>query len=173
MLLSVVTMLKYDPTLFDGVDFPPGIDKDTAINAILLQNAELELIYSSIEPLKIAIEVWSKSRAWTWQRYAKMLSTDYDPIENYNRMEESSTQLTASNNSKTKSAVYNETEMVDTASGESSGNNSGTTSSHIHGNIGVTTTQKMIEEELNITEKINIYEFIANDFRRRFCVMVF
>ena len=60
MLLSVVSMLKYDPSLFDGVDFPPGIDKESAINAILLQNAELELIYSSLEPLKVALEVWSK-----------------------------------------------------------------------------------------------------------------
>ena len=173
MLLSVVTMLKYDPTLFDGVDFPPGIDKDTAINAILLQNAELELIYSSLEPLRVALEVWSKSRAWTWLRYAKILASDYDPIENYNRMEESSTQLTASNNSRTKSAVYNQAEMVDTAAGESSGSNNGTTSSHIHGNIGVTTTQKMLEEEVSITEKVDIYGFIAADFRRRFCVLVY
>lgn len=173
MLLSVVTMLKYDPTLFDGVDFPPGIDKDTAINAILLQNAELELIYSSIDPLKVALDVWSKSRAWTWGRYTKLLASEYDPIENYNRIEESSTQLTASNNSRTKSAVYNQAEMVDTAAGESSGSNNGTTSSHIHGNIGVTTTQKMLEEEVSITEKVDIYGFIAADFRRRFCVLVY
>lgn len=173
MLLSVVTMLKYDPTLFDGVDFPPGIDKEAAINAILLQNAELELIYSSLEPLRVALEVWSKSRAWTWQRYAKILATDYDPVENYNRLEESSTQLTASNNSKTQSAVYNQDAMVDTAAGESSGSNSGNMSSHIHGNIGVTTTQKMLAEEINITDRVDIYGFIAADFRRRFCVLVY
>lgn len=173
MLLSVVTMLKYDSTLFDGVDFPPGIDKEAAINAILLQNAELELIYSSLEPLRVALEVWSKSRAWTWQRYAKILASDYDPIENYNRVEESSTQLTASNNSKTKSAVYNQDAMVDTASGESTGSNNGSTSSHIHGNIGVTTTQKMLEEEIDITDRVDIYGFIAADFRRRFCVLVY
>ena len=173
MLLSIVTMLKYDPALFDGVDFPPGIDKEAAINAILLQNAELELIYSSPDPLKAALEVWSKSRAWTWQRYAKILASDYDPIENYNRTEESSTKLTANSNSKTQSAVYNQNEMVDTNAGESSGNNTGETQSHIHGNIGVTTSQQMLEQELNISEKMDIYGFIALDFRRRFCIMVY
>lgn len=173
MLLSIVTMLKYDPALFDGVDFPPGIDKDAAINAILLQNAELELIYSSIDPLRVALEVWSKTRAWTWKRYAKLAETEYDPIENYNRTEESSTRLSANSNSKTQSAVYNQPEMVDTNAGESSGNNMGETRSHIHGNIGVTTSQQMMEQELAISEKVDIYGFIALDFRRRFCIMVY
>lgn len=173
MLLSVVTMLKYDPTLFDGVDFPPGIDKESAINEILLQNAELELIYSGLEPLRVALEVWSKTRAWTWGRYAKLVATEYDPIENYNRIEESSTKLTANSNSKTQSAVYNQPEMVDTNAGESSGNNTGETRSHIHGNIGVTTSQQMLEQELAISEKVDIYGFIALDFRRRFCIMVY
>lgn len=173
MLLSIVTMLKYDPALFDGVDFPPGIDKESAINAILLENAELELLYSSIDPLRVALEVWSKTRAWTWKRYAKLMESEYDPIENYNRIEESNTQLTASSNSKTQSAVYNQSDMVDTNAGESSGKNTGQTRSQIHGNIGVTTSQQMLEQELAITDKVDVYGFIALDFRRRFCIMVY
>ena len=36
--------------------------------------------------------------------------------------------------------------------------------SHIHGNIGVTTAQQMIEAELNLANKFWIYDYIANAF---------
>ena len=42
---------------------------------------------------------------------------------------------------------------------------------HAHGNIGVTTTQKLISEERNIA-KMNMYDIIISEFRDRFCVMV-
>lgn len=41
-----------------------------------------------------------------------------------------------------------------------------------HGNIGVTTTQKMIQEEREIDE-FDIYEYIINDYKNEFCVMVY
>lgn len=41
------------------------------------------------------------------------------------------------------------------------------------GNIGVTTTQKMIEEERELVAKFNICELIVNDFKYKFCIMVY
>ena len=43
---------------------------------------------------------------------------------------------------------------------------------HTSGNIGVTTTQKMIREEREIAE-FNIYDRMIKDFMDRFCIMVF
>ena len=40
------------------------------------------------------------------------------------------------------------------------------------GNIGVTTTQQMIEQERNISE-FNIYDYIVRSFKRRFCLMLY
>lgn len=40
------------------------------------------------------------------------------------------------------------------------------------GNIGVTTSQQMLKEELEIAE-VNIYHQITNSFKHRFCVMVY
>lgn len=40
------------------------------------------------------------------------------------------------------------------------------------GNIGVTTSQQMLREELEIAE-VNIYHRITDSFKRRFCVMVY
>lgn len=44
---------------------------------------------------------------------------------------------------------------------------------HIYGNIGVTTTQKMIEEETELRIKYNIYDMISMSFRSNFCIMVY
>ena len=43
---------------------------------------------------------------------------------------------------------------------------------HSKGNIGVTTTQQMIEQERNISE-FNIYDYIVRSFKRRFCLMLY
>lgn len=47
-----------------------------------------------------------------------------------------------------------------------------TRENHTSGNIGVTTTQKMIREEREIAE-FNIYDRMIKDFMDRFCIMVF
>ena len=53
MFLSIMGMYEYDPSIFDGLDIPTYtdpdevthiIDKNTVINNIVLQCAELELI---------------------------------------------------------------------------------------------------------------------------------
>lgn len=41
-----------------------------------------------------------------------------------------------------------------------------------HGNIGVTTTQQMIEQERE-TGKFNIYDVIVEDFKQRYCILVY
>lgn len=41
------------------------------------------------------------------------------------------------------------------------------------GNIGVTTTQRMINEELDLRDRHNIYEYIVKDMIKRFCILVY
>ena len=43
---------------------------------------------------------------------------------------------------------------------------------HAHGNIGVTTTQKLIKEQRQI-ELFNLYDIIIEDFKMRFCILVY
>lgn len=45
-------------------------------------------------------------------------------------------------------------------------------SARIHGNIGVTTSQQMLQSELDIA-KFNIYEQIADIFCEEFCLMIY
>lgn len=41
------------------------------------------------------------------------------------------------------------------------------------GNIGVTTSQQMIESELALAPKLNVFNFIIESFKERFCLMVY
>ena len=50
--------------------------------------------------------------------------------------------------------------------------NEGSHTLHAHGNIGVTTTQKLIREQRAI-ELFNIYDIIIEDFKMRFCILIY
>ena len=41
------------------------------------------------------------------------------------------------------------------------------------GNIGVTTSQQMAEAELLVSPKLNVYNYIIESFKNRFCLLVF
>ena len=44
---------------------------------------------------------------------------------------------------------------------------------HLYGNIGVTTSQQMLNAELDLRAKVNIYDVVAEMFYREFCVYVY
>ena len=50
--------------------------------------------------------------------------------------------------------------------------NEGMHSLHAHGNIGVTTTQKLIREQRDI-DLFNLYDIIIEDFKMRFCILIY
>ncbi len=50
--------------------------------------------------------------------------------------------------------------------------NAGEHNMHIHGNIGVMSTQTMIQQEREI-DLFNIYDIIIEDFKMRFCILVY
>lgn len=95
MSLSKVTILSFEDwlnnerkSLFDFMDIPEGIDKETLTNNILLQAAEFELLYSNPYSMRDYIKIWSKKHYRTFDKWIKLLNMDYNPIENYDRIEE-------------------------------------------------------------------------------------
>lgn len=46
-------------------------------------------------------------------------------------------------------------------------------SSNIHGNIGVTTSQQMLEQELNLLPKLDLIRFISDCWANEFCLAVY
>lgn len=86
--LSVLGIYNYDSQIFDQLELPEGVDKETVVNSILLECADLEVLYPVPVVLQTAIGLWSKSMLPSWQRQYKAIMAEYDPIENYNRVED-------------------------------------------------------------------------------------
>ena len=291
MAKAKITLIGFDnymksinDDLFKNLSTPTGIDKALLVNNILLKGGEFEVLYADPFFLQNMIGVWSAKWQHTMERWIKAISIDYNPLENYDRMEDwtddaskvSNEQKaeTASNNSSNvgMNSVDNSTESINsgihsnseetkrsenaiaedhstsTGSGEtentrsafdsstysphdksetsSSGENtssgitsadgktatssndvnneetksnniqnavsqnastgdesresnansidntSSTHSGRMHGNIGVTTSQQMLEAELNIS-KWNLYDEIADLFISELCIYLY
>ena len=229
MLISPLTLYSYNNLVFDRMKpyIPVGIEGDDVINSILLNTAELEVLYPNPESFMNFVGVWAKSRANAWQRVYSALTDKYSAIENYDRYEDISDTShvdTTDNTTDTRkgttavnssdSITFNEgnrattesvtgfnsnsfsnksktetTHATDTTTGTNESkteainentigriageDRTNTRTSHIHGNIGVTTAQKMITEEIELRTKNDITHFIVEDFKRNFCILVY
>lgn len=81
-------MRDMDDDLFSGFTLPEGVNRETAINTILLSGGEYEVIYPDPDFMKFSIHTWSDKWYHTIARWFSAISKDYDPLENYNRTEE-------------------------------------------------------------------------------------
>lgn len=88
--LSLLGLYQWKEGLFNDMVFPDGWgtpEKEVFINNLLMECAELEIIYPDWDFLKFAIDSWSAKEVITWNRLMIAMLADYNPIENYNRQE--------------------------------------------------------------------------------------
>ena len=222
-LLTVEGLYNYDNTLFDGFNVPEGLVKQIAIDAILMRTRELEILYPDFTYMKNRITIWSNKYQINWKKLYDTTVLEYNPIENYDRMEDwtdnddetsNSTRDNTRNTTNTvKSTSTNEVmnsvnvtdqntafnagladhakqitdgdttengSITNTETGKDTENenvNGGRTGRHTrtgraHGNIGVTTSQQMIQSERDLVV-FNMYDVIAESFIENFCLMVY
>lgn len=191
--MTLYGMYQYDPTLFDGVTLPEGMDKTLMVNQIIRQSGDLFPYYQVPPEVKTAITEWFTRRKDNFSKLWQGFTSDYNPIENYDRHEDSTetpdithTLTNSGQDASTNSADvqgYNGTEYVPnsrtTSSGTSSTNGtdkeSGTRkyTSRIHGNIGVTTSAQMLEGELALRRSLDIYALIAAEFETDNLIQVY
>lgn len=74
--------------LFKNLELPEGIDKDTLVGNILMNGGEFEVAYADPYFMQNLIGVWSKKWNRTFSKWIEALSIEYNPLENYDRMEE-------------------------------------------------------------------------------------
>ena len=153
----------------------------------------------------------------TWQRIYNASLLEYNPIENYNRTEEttivddgsdihSGNDTSRNSGSDSNTGGGSLTRQNDTTGYDSNTfvprekttdtttdtntttyggvntfthgeqiarDNERTITGNISGNIGVTTSQQMLEQEIEIAGKLNIYNLISDSFKNRFCLQVY
>lgn len=198
--LSILGLYNYDPSIFDGFRVPGTLDKETVVDTLCLDLAELSLVYPEAETMKQAIKIWTDLHFKEWSDLEETLYYDYNPIWNVDGTETESRNLKIKRDRRGKDTVsnsgsdtnvnqvagYNAEEFVnrqkDTttyggknetayASGEDVGD-TGTITRTRGGNIGVTKTQELIEAQREVVQ-FNVTDVIIKSFKRKFCVMVY
>ena len=255
----------YNDSLFADAIFPEGVDKELAVNTILLRSGEFESLYSDAAFCKMNITRWAAQYYYTIQKWVDGFAAVFNPVENYDRMEDwTDTHNNKFTHGKTETLTHGKTEtlthgktettthgkeekttygkkeettyghvettenqtspynyggyVADTKntlthsqkddvdySGSDTIKNSGTDkvvdsgddktvfsgndktvnsgsdvdsggtthTARIHGNIGVMTAVKMLQEYMDFYHTSNLYDLIADIFVTEFCIMVY
>lgn len=186
--------------LFKNLSLPEGIDRDTLIENIYNECGDFEMLYSNPFYVQSFIGTWSQKHYRTFQKWIDALNIEYDPLYNYDRHEEWTEDTTGSYSNETSatasttdsatttnqissfdsSTLQNDTESTSsgTVGNTSSGDNSGTNEAsnirtgRAYGNIGVTTSQQMLQSELDIA-RFNIINNITDVFVDEFCIAIY
>lgn len=116
-------MQSVNDDLFSKLSTPTGIDKSILVNNILLKGGEFEVLYAEPYFMQNMIGVWSDKWQHTMERWINALSIDYNPLENYDRMED-----WTDDSSKVASATEDET--MNNSSSNIGINTSGNTNTH-------------------------------------------
>ena len=97
-LISILTLYQIDDTLFENMELPArpftdrgyedmfltgwDLDKDTLVENLLMELAELNVLYTDPVFMKYAITTWSKKNKAVWQALYETLFFKYNPIWN-------------------------------------------------------------------------------------------
>ena len=187
--MSLLTMYTYDPTLFDDMLLPEGCDRETITSTILSNLAEMEVIYPDVPFMKYMLGIFSKSRITAWTKMYDALEQYYNPLWNKEgTLEETihNTNVGDSNNQATGITDHNVTayntddprlstrdNAESSAAVHSTAEGTQQTTRKEYGNIGVTTSQAMLKEEIDVRSSYDIAHLIMAEVKREFCLMIY
>lgn len=198
--LNLMYEQDHGNNIFEDINIPEGINKDTLITRIMFRCMEFSVMHTDPDFAHYQILNFFDIHYETFSRWIRALEVDYDPLENYNRYEEyhgsgehdnsivtdEDTRIDSEGTDKTDRSAFNDSgyepydRLVKTDGSIGSANtdtaDAGTYADdhtiHTHGNIGVTTSQQMLESEWEVA-KLNVYTAIADMFCDEFCIMVY
>ena len=224
--LDLLGIYKFDNTVLDLLEVPEDddgnelIDKDTLKDNLLMDTAEMEILYPDASFLKLAIGAWSKKQVPIWSELLASTQYEYNPIWNVDgtvveerdlagtdyRTDDHTTERTHDDQMErthddtvtTANDVYGYNSATAAPESKVTADHDGTiTDAHTgtitdtdtgtinhdttdtgsitttrQGNIGVTSTQSLIKEQRDVVQ-FNIMDYIINDFKNRFCLLVY
>lgn len=218
-IIPIATLYDYDNSIFNDI-YIKGVSKDQLIEHFLLSYGDLTPVYQNPIYLRRHVTSVACSLQWSIDHLWEITQLDYNPIENYDRMEswedkgggtfqkgKVDTEETFNKGSiKTtfgkvtdsthKVAAFNSSnpEVANTDNTTDSGSDSqtfGADSSHgsvtngldestttgkhegrIHGNIGVTTSQQMMQAEIDLSKAYNFLDEVCKLYADRLLIGV-
>lgn len=194
---GIRALLDYDNTIFDNMVVPDGVSLDDVVDNILFKYGDTPLFAPDPAVMKFYIGKWSNKRLDQWKRFKAAIETEYNPLENYDRIEDHEDRFTYGHNVKTDDALNTDSTTENLTSADNATdyqpNNKGTAkgkdlrdatekhtgtdvrkiSSRLHGNIGVTTSQQMLQSELDLIPQLALIDYITEDFKIEFCLYIY
>lgn len=198
-VLNFFDILALQPDFFDDADIDVRLDKEQIKMAILHRSGTLLPLYTRSDMFKQFSDVFFAQRKTIIKKLVDTLELEYNPIDNYRREEsvdrkydvktnnstETEGELQTENSQENMVSAYDSDDYTpkDKTSGngkntdKTKANNNGTNDTTekiqttVVGNIGITTTQKLIMEERKVA-KFDIYKWIAIEFEQNFFICV-
>ena len=159
---------------------------DNLLAALINRAASFCVLYPDPDYFQLMNAAWWFRWEGVFTKWYKALALEYNPIENYDRIEEwtdtgeSGSEISSSGSTENKVSAFDSTsysphDQETTSSGsEASASNTDEHEGRIHGNIGVTTSQQMLESEMVLQEKWgNLYNHMADCFISEMLVAVY
>lgn len=218
-IIPIATLYDYDNTIFTDI-YIKGVSKDQLIEHFLLSYGDLTPVYQDPSYLRRHVTSVARSLQWSIDHLWEVTQLEYNPIENYDRMEswedkgggtfqkgkvdteetfnkgDITTTFGKVTDSTHKVAAFNSSdpEVANTDNNTDSGSDSqtfGADSSHgsvtngldesttkgthegrIHGNIGVTTSQQMMQSEIDLAKAYNFLDEVCKLYADRLLIGV-
>lgn len=167
--ISVIGLYNYDSNLFANMWVPTGLNKPVLVDNLLMELGELQVIYPDPEFMKEAIKQWSISKTHAWQKIYDAIHQQYNPLWNKDGRVMEIHDLHLSDTDKV--AAFNSSTLQDDAQHIHSDN--GSIERLETGNIGLTSSQELMMQEVTLWQNVNLMEIIIEEFKQRFCIMVY
>ena len=167
--LSFLGMYQYDPTIFDELVLPAEVVKSDLITNLLVETAELEVIYPEPEIMRQIIGSWSRTQLHTWERVALVLTKNYDPFINIMRDEERT--ITTSGDNISQVSAWDSDTFTNRE--KNTGGSTVTETLHVEGDSAITDAQDVAKKEIELRSLYELDRFIINDFKNRFCLLIY
>ena len=135
--ISFLGLYTANNALFDGLTIPEEVDKQTLIHNLLLETADLEVIYPNSEFMAEALRMYSAKQLVNWQKYYTASQLKYDPIYNFDRYE-------SYTDNETTSGLEDQTDTV-------TGSVSGSADSNVTSKVAGFNAAELVESGANIT----------------------
>lgn len=218
-IIPIATLYEYDNSIFNGI-YAGGASKEQLIEHFLLSYGDLTPVYQDPKYLRRHVTMVARTLQWTIDHLWEITQLDYNPIENYDRMESwtdsgngtfqkgkvdteetyqkgtatttfgkisdathkvaafnSSIPEVANTDNTTDSGSDTQSFGADTTTGSvTNGLDESTTSGkhegRIHGNIGITTSQQMIQAEIDLSKAYNFFDEVCKLYADRLLIGV-
>lgn len=162
-------MVMNHQSIFLPIKFHLDWISDTEMRELMLNYyLTQDMAYPDEALMVIKLQNKANLIAEYWNKLYKLKTIEYKPLENYDRYEDIEDNGTTSgtSNSNSESNAYEFPmesplkKQTAASDGKGTANSSATAQNtrkaHIHGNIGVTTSQQMLESEINLQKQLSM-----------------